>query len=129
MKKIVIVDDEVHIRSLLEQTIENLEYELDIEVDVKQAENGRVGFELISKEVPDLVFLDVMMPLLNGYDLCKMIREKDELQHVVIVMLTAKGQETDKEKGFEHGVNYFMTKPFDPDEVLELAGKILGKEE
>lgn len=129
MKKIVIVDDEVHIRSLLEQTMENLEYELDIEVEVKQAENGQVGLELITKEVPDLVFLDVMMPLMNGYDVCRMVRENNEFKEVVIVMLTAKGQETDKEKGFEHGVNYFMTKPFDPDEVLELAGKILGKEE
>lgn len=127
MKKIVIVDDEVHIRSLLEQTLENLEYDLDIELEIKQAENGHIGLELISADVPDIVFLDVMMPLLNGYDVCRMVRENEALKDVVIVMLTAKGQDTDKEKGFEQGADYFMTKPFDPDEVLELTGKILGK--
>ncbi|MCX7172960.1 MAG: response regulator [Proteobacteria bacterium] len=119
--KIAIVDDEVHIRALLEQTLEDLEGEPEI----LTASNGAEGLALIESERPQLVFLDVMMPLMNGYDVCAAVRKNPELAATTIVMLTAKGQESDRVHGLEVGVNYFMTKPFDPDEILDLARKIL----
>jgi DNA-binding response OmpR family regulator len=126
MKRILIVDDEVHIRSLLEQTLEDIEFLHNAEVEIHQASDGKNGLEMIASIRPDLVFLDVMMPEMNGYEVCKVVKSDSELQHTLIIMLTAKGQETDREKGVCNGADYFMTKPFDPDEVLELAGKLLG---
>ena len=120
--KIAIVDDEVHIRSLLEQTLEDLEGEPEILMAV----NGVEGLALIEREHPQLVFLDMMMPLMNGYDVCAAVRKNPALVDVVIVMLTAKGQESDRVRGLEVGAHRFVTKPFDPDEILDLAREILG---
>lgn len=119
--KVVIVDDEVHIRALLEQTLEDLEGEPEILI----AANGAEGLALIERERPQLVFLDVMMPLMNGYDVCTAVRSNPALAGTTIVMLTAKGQESDRVRGIEVGAHHFTTKPFDPDEILDLARTIL----
>jgi len=120
--KIAIVDDEVHIRSLLEQTLEDLEGDPEI----LTAANGVEGLALIERERPQLVFLDVMMPLMNGYEVCATVRRNPALTDVTIVMLTAKGQESDRVRGLEEGAHRFVTKPFDPDEILDLAREILA---
>lgn len=119
--KVVIVDDEVHIRALLEQTLEDLEGEPEILI----AANGAEGLALIEREQPQLVFLDVMMPLMNGYDVCSAVRSNPALTGTTIVMLTAKGQESDRVRGLEVGAHHFTTKPFDPDQILDLARAIL----
>jgi two-component system alkaline phosphatase synthesis response regulator PhoP len=125
-KKILIVDDEPHIRILLEQVLEELE---DEGVEILSASNGRDALKLIENEIPDLVFLDVMMPYMNGFEVCQSIKSNQNLKdRVYIIMLTAKGQEFDKKKGAEVGANIYMTKPFDPDEVLDKAAEILGIE-
>jgi two-component system, OmpR family, alkaline phosphatase synthesis response regulator PhoP len=124
-KKVLIVDDEPHIRTLLEQTLEELE---DYDVEIFTAANGKEGLETIQTERPDLVFLDVMMPEMNGYEVCQQVKSDDNLKDIYIIMLTAKGQEFDKEKGLQLGTNMYMTKPFDPDEVLEKAIEILNIE-
>ena len=80
---------------------------------------------LIERERPQLVFLDVMMPLMNGYEVCAAVRKNPDLADTTIVMLTAKGQEADRTRGLETGAHRFITKPFDPDEILELAREIL----
>lgn len=122
--KIAIVEDESHIRALLEQTLEDLEGDFEI----LTAANGADGLQLIQQEQPCLVFLDIMMPRLNGYDVCAAVRANPALAHTVIVMLTAKGQDADRVRGLEVGADYFVTKPFDPDEVLDLAREIVAKE-
>ncbi len=122
MVKIVIVDDEIHIRSLLQQTLEDL----DGEPDILTANNGAQGLALIEREHPRLVFLDVMMPLMNGYEVCASVRQNPALSDITVVMLTAKGQESDRVRGLDVGAHHFVTKPFDPDEVLELARSILS---
>ena len=119
--KIVIVDDEVHIRALLEQTLEDL----DGEPEIMTAPNGAEGLALIEREHPQLVFLDVMMPLMNGYEVCAAVRKNAALSATTIVMLTAKGQESDRTHGLDVGAHHFVTKPFDPDEILDLAREIL----
>ena len=123
MPKILIVDDEPHIRLLLEQTLEDLE---DEGVDLLIAENGEEALECIREEEPELVFLDVMMPKRNGFEVCNVVKNELAMVHVYVVMLTAKGQEFDKEKGQEVGADIYITKPFDPDEIVALARKVLG---
>lgn len=123
-KKILIVEDEIHIRSLLAQTLEELED--DHNVEILTAADGEEGLETIRSERPNLVFLDIMMPRLNGYEVCRTVKQDDELKDTLIVLLTAKGQEADRKKGLEIGAYDYMTKPFDPDEVLSLARELLG---
>lgn len=122
-KKILIVDDEPHIRLLLEQTLEELE---DDDVELLTACNGQEALEMIQAESPQLVFLDVMMPLLNGFDVCRTVKRELSLSEVYIIMLTAKGQEFDRQQGNEVGADLYMTKPFDPDEVVDKARQVLG---
>lgn len=122
-KKVLIVDDETHIRILLEQTLEELE---DEGVELLSAGDGETALGLIQEQQPDLVFLDVMMPKMNGFDVCYHVKKKLNLNEIYIIMLTAKGQEFDKKKGEEVGANLYMTKPFDPDDLLEKAMEILG---
>jgi DNA-binding response OmpR family regulator len=122
-KKILIVDDEPHIRLLLEQTLEDLE---DEGVELLTAENGEEALEAIETERPDLVFLDVMMPKMNGFDVCNAVKNELRIDGIYIIMLTAKGQEFDKQKGQQVGVDLYMTKPFDPDEVVEKSLEVLG---
>ncbi|GAB5552934.1 MAG: response regulator [Saprospiraceae bacterium] len=121
--KILIVDDEMHIRSLIEQTLEDLE---DEGVEILTAANGKAGLEMIRAERPRLVFLDVMMPQMNGFQVCHTVKKKWGLQDVYIVMLTAKGQEFDRQKGEEVGADIYLTKPFNPDALLDKARKIFG---
>jgi DNA-binding response OmpR family regulator len=122
-KKILIVDDEPHIRLLLEQTLEDLE---DEGVELLTAENGEEALEAIETERPDIVFLDVMMPKMNGFDVCNAVKNQLKIDSVYIIMLTAKGQEFDKQRGQQVGVDMYMTKPFDPDEVVQKALQVLG---
>jgi two-component system, OmpR family, alkaline phosphatase synthesis response regulator PhoP len=123
-KKVLIVDDEVHIRALLEQTLEDL---ADAGVELLIAQDGEEGLQYVQEEKPDLVFLDVMMPKLNGYQVCEHIKQDPELKDIYVIMLTAKGQAADKVRGQEVQANEYMTKPFDPDMILQRASEILGR--
>jgi len=124
-QKILIVDDEAHIRMLIEQTLEELE---DEGVEFLTAENGEIALEIIQKENPKLVFLDVMMPKMNGMEVCRRVKKELELTGVFIVLLTAKGQELDRQRGQEVGADVYMTKPFDPEVLLSKAKEVLGIE-
>jgi two-component system alkaline phosphatase synthesis response regulator PhoP len=120
---ILIVDDEAHLRMLIQQTLEELE---DEGVELLTAANGEEALEKIEAEKPQLVFLDVMMPKLSGFDVCQRVKKTLGLDDVYIVLLTAKGQEFDRQKGQEVGADVYMTKPFDPDALLEKAREVLG---
>jgi two-component system alkaline phosphatase synthesis response regulator PhoP len=122
-QKILIVDDEAHIRMLIEQTLEELE---DEGVEFLTAENGEIALEIIQRENPKLVFLDVMMPKMNGMEVCRRVKKELELKDVFIVLLTAKGQELDRLRGQEVGADVYMTKPFDPEVLLSKAKEVLG---
>jgi two-component system, OmpR family, alkaline phosphatase synthesis response regulator PhoP len=125
-KKLLIVDDESHIRTLLEQTLEELE---DEGVELLSAENGEQALEIIESENPQLVFLDVMMPKMNGMEVCRRVKKELSLNNVYIVLLTAKGQELDRQKGQEVGADVYMTKPFDPEMILNKAKEVFQIEE
>jgi two-component system alkaline phosphatase synthesis response regulator PhoP len=124
-KKILICDDEPHIRMLLEQTLEDLE---DEGVELLVASNGREGLDAILEHRPDIVFLDVMMPFLSGFEVCEKVKKEQGLTEIMIVLLTAKGQDADREKGLAAGADKYITKPFDPDDIYEIAAETLGIE-
>ena len=122
-RSVLIVDDEQHIRLLIEQTLEEL---LDEGVDLYTASDGDDALAAIDAQRPELVFLDVMMPKRSGLDVCRAVRGELGLADTYIVLLTAKGQATDREEGLAAGANQYLTKPFDPDELLALARTVLG---
>ena len=124
-QKLLIVDDEAHIRMLIEQTLEELE---DNDIEFLSADNGEKALEIISTEKPDLVFLDVMMPKMNGMEVCRRVKKELDLNDVYIILLTAKGQELDRQKGHEVGADLYMTKPFDPEVLLKKAKEVLSIE-
>lgn len=122
MPKVLIVDDEPHIRYLLELTLEELE---DDGVEVISADNGETALEIIRDEQPAIVFLDVMMPKMSGFDVCHTVKNELGLHEVYIVLLTAKGQEFDRQKGLDVGADIYLTKPFNPDDILAKAREVM----
>ena len=121
--KILIVDDEAFIRVLLQQTLEDLE---DMGVELLLAADGQEGLDIALSQKPAIVFLDVMMPKLSGYEVCRKLKATDA--DIYVILLTAKGQAMDKEEGTRVGANEYVTKPFDPDYILERAAAVLGIE-
>ncbi|HYL77186.1 MAG TPA: response regulator [Bryobacteraceae bacterium] len=122
-RKILIADDEPHLRRLIHQALEDLE---DVGVELLTASDGAEALEIISAEMPDLVFLDVMMPQKSGFDVCSVVKSSAVTKSIYVVLLTAKGQEFDRQRGLEVGADFYMTKPFDPDALLEKARQVLG---
>ncbi len=121
-KRILIVDDDAHIRLLLRRTLEELELE---GVLIDAAEDGVEGLEKARALKPDLIFLDVMMPRMNGMDVCKHIRKDPELVGCHVIILTARGQ-TMPPLDLAHGPHEFLTKPFDPDHIISRAAEVLA---
>jgi two-component system, OmpR family, alkaline phosphatase synthesis response regulator PhoP len=122
--KILIADDEALIRLLIEETLEDFEEQ---GLEILTAENGEKALQIVQAEQPDLVFLDVMMPKMNGFEFCQMIKENPTLARTFVVLLTAKGQEADQIRGKQAGADEYMTKPFDPDILLNLVEKVLAR--
>ena len=122
-RSVLIVDDEQHIRLLIEQALEEL---ADDGVDLLTAADGEEALEVVRAQHPDLVFLDVMMPKRNGFDVCRAIKTELGLPDTFVVMLTARGQSYDRKAGSDAGADLYLTKPFDPDVLLGHAREALG---
>jgi len=123
MPTVLIVDDEQHIRLLIEQTLEELE---DEGIQLLTAADGEEALDVVEIHRPELVFLDVMMPKKNGFEVCEAIKHERGLASTKVVLLTAKGQAVDREAGLAAGADRYVTKPFDPDELLATARELLG---
>jgi DNA-binding response OmpR family regulator len=108
---------------LLEQTLEDFE---DVGVEVLSVGSGIQAWEIIQAKQPDLIILDVMMPELSGYEVCKRVKDEPSLSHAYVMMLTAKGQAKDHERGLEVGANEYITKPFNPRLLARRIASILG---
>jgi DNA-binding response OmpR family regulator len=119
-RKILVVDDEPFICRSLSFVLRKGDYE------VIEARNGEEAIAAIRKHKPDLVFLDVMMPKVNGFEVTERVRSDPDLAGVKIILLTAKGQESDRKVGAAAGANDYMTKPFSPTKILERAREVLG---
>ena len=116
-KRILIADDEPNIVAALEFLLQQRGYEVLI------AKNGEEALGLIGSANPDMVLLDVMMPLKSGYEVCRSIRERADWRHIKVIMLSAKGREAEVNKGMSLGADLYVTKPFS---TRELMGKIKG---
>ncbi|MBQ6820123.1 MAG: response regulator transcription factor [Clostridium sp.] len=120
-KKILVVDDEDHIVELISYNLINSGYE------VITANNGVDAVKLAKEEKPNLILLDLMIPILDGYDVCKAIRRDTHTKDISIIMLTAKGEELDKILGLELGADDYITKPFSIRELMARIKAILRR--
>lgn len=120
MPKILIADDEPSLRLLVKATLNaNKSFELI------EASDGNEALEKTKTEKPDLILLDVMMPGLSGFEVCERIKNDPATKDITIIMLTAKGQQSDKDWAISVGTDYFLTKPFSPIELFNLIERVL----
>ncbi len=120
-KKILIADDNENIRDALTYLLEDEGYQLRL------AKDGAEAIIITREFRPDVLFLDIMMPEINGYDVCRTIKSDPVLKDTYIIMLTAKGQVAEQEKGRQVGADEYIVKPFSPMEILTKIKKILDK--
>ena len=118
-KKVLIADDEPNIVAAVEFLLQRNGYEVHV------ARNGDEALKLVEASNPDLVLLDVMMPVRSGYEVCKRIRENDAWRHIKIIMLSAKGRDAEVTKGLALGADDYVTKPFSTRDLLNRIGKLL----
>ena len=119
-KIILVVEDQADIRQLIRMTLEFGPYE------VHEAENGESGWRMVQALGPDLVLLDVTMPgSLDGYQVCQKVKVERSLQHIPVVMLTARGQQAGLAMGRQPGANAYLAKPFSPLELIDTVDKLL----
>ncbi len=119
MRKVLIIEDD---RTIVEALADTFRFH---DFEVATAANGKDGYRLFARRKPDLIILDIMLPGLDGYDICKKIRKQD--QHIPIIMLTAKSQESDKLLGFELGADDYVTKPFSVKELVARVKAVLKR--
>ena len=119
-KKILLVDDEPHIVIMVENRIKQAGYE------IITASDGQQGLEKARKEKPDLIILDVMLPKLDGYKVCRMLKFDEKYKHIPIIMFTARAQEADRKMGEEVGADGYITKPFEPQVLLAKIKELLA---
>jgi CheY-like chemotaxis protein len=122
--KVLIADDESSLRTLLKAIIEsNPRYLLD------EAEDGLQTMEKVRSNKPDVLILDIMMPGLSGFEVCEKIKKDPDLRDITVLILTAKGQKTDRDWALSIGADYFLSKPFSPLELLDLLEKVSNPQE
>jgi len=120
-KRILIVDDEPDLLEMVQINLEMEGYECLVAYD------GFRGFERARKEKPDLIILDVMLPGMNGYKVCRLLKFDEKYKYIPIIMLTAEAHEKDRQTGQETGVDLYMTKPFSADKLLAKVKEYLGE--
>jgi len=121
-KKILIVDNERHIRILMIQALRKLH---EAGVSLSSAEDGFEALKLIDAEHPDLIFLDLMMPGLHGFDTCRLIKSDPANRNTHVIIVTARTQSVDRQMGSVSGADEYIVKPFDPMYIAERARQIL----
>lgn len=119
--KILVVDDEIHIRTLLKITLEMVGYEVDMAAD------GQEALEIIGVQIPDLILLDIKMPILNGWQVCERVKTDEKTKHVPIIMVTAFGHKEARQRSLDLGADEFIPKPFETPVILETIKKLLDR--
>ena len=118
--KILVVDDEVNITQILEFSIGAEGFE------VISAQNGEEAIEKARREQPDLIILDIMMPKIDGYEACRILKANPLTKNIPVVLLTAKGRDIDKRLGMEVGATDYIVKPFSPNKLVERIHQLLS---
>jgi DNA-binding response OmpR family regulator len=119
-RTVLVVDDEPFICRSLTFVLRKADY------NVVEARNGEEAIAAIRQHRPDLVFMDVMMPKVSGFEVCTQVKQDPDLKQTRIVLLTAKGQSSDRDLGIQAGADDYLTKPFSPTKILERARELLG---
>ena len=119
--RVLVVDDEIYIVHILDFSLGMEGYEVVTALD------GEAALEKIRTEKPDLIVLDIMMPKLDGYEVCKSIKSNAATQHIPVILLSAKGRNVDQKMGFDVGADDYITKPFSPRKLVERINAILGQ--
>lgn len=123
MNKILIVDDEPNNQLLLQEILEDFEED---GTQVLYAADGAEALDIIQSEKPDLVFLDIMLPEMDGFDVCHTVKYKLGLENIFIAILTAKSQDVDKKKAMDVKADMYITKPFKKSVVVDVVNKVLS---
>ena len=121
-RPILVIDDEPYILRALSYLLAREGYK------VETASNGEEGLQRVRELRPPLVFLDIMMPRMNGYEVCEQIKQDPTLASTYVIMLSAKGQQVDRERGLLGGADEYMTKPFSPREIVKRLAEIFNLE-
>ena len=121
--KILIIEDDRDIVEMLEYNLKEAGYE------TFSASNGEDGIALVRKGRPNLIILDIMLPMIGGFEVCKILKNDDMMAHIPVIILSAKSQETDKVVGLELGADDYITKPFSPRELIARIRAILRREQ
>ena len=119
--KILVVDDEIYIVHILDFSLGMEGYQVITALDGEQA------LEKARAELPDLIVLDIMMPKLDGYETCKVLKSEEATKNIPVILLSAKGRNVDQKVGFEVGADDYITKPFSPRKLVERINAILGQ--
>jgi DNA-binding response OmpR family regulator len=120
-KRVLIADDEPNIVASLEFLMEQAGFE------VRVAPNGGAAWSAIESFAPDLVLLDVMMPVRSGYEICERLKSDPDRRHIKVIMLSAKGRDVEVKKGLELGADEYVTKPFSTRELVARVRELLGE--
>jgi len=118
---LLIIEDDKDIVEMLDYNLKEEGYE------TISALNGEQGISLAGKERPDLIILDIMLPIMDGFEVCRTLKNDDRVAHIPIIILSAKSQETDKVVGLELGADDYITKPFSPRELIARTRAILRR--
>ncbi|MEL6309300.1 MAG: response regulator [Chloroflexota bacterium] len=120
MAHILIAEDERDIRELIKFTLTFAGHQ------ITEAANGEEAVEKAKEVIPDLIMTDVRMPKMTGYQACKAIKENESTAHIPVVILSAKGQDEEKEQGIEAGADEYITKPFETEQLIKRVAEILA---
>ena len=119
--RILVVDDEIYIVHILDFSLGMEGYEVTTALD------GEAALERVAEQKPDLIVLDIMMPKLDGYETCKILKAESGTKDIPVILLSAKGRNVDQKIGFEVGADDYITKPFSPRKLVERINAILGQ--
>jgi len=119
--RILVVDDEIYIVHILDFSLGMEGYEVLTALDGEQA------LERVRSDKPDLIVLDIMMPKLDGYEVCRAVKSNPETRNIPVILLSAKGRNVDQKMGFDVGADDYITKPFSPRKLVERINAILGQ--
>jgi len=122
-KRILVVDDEIYIVHILEFSLTMEGY------SVLTASDGEEALKLIDSERPDLIVLDIMMPKIDGYEVCRRLRQDEQFTDLPVILLSAKGRPIDREAGLQAGANDYITKPFSPRKLLGKISELLERKQ
>jgi two-component system phosphate regulon response regulator PhoB len=120
MRKLLMADDESGVRSLVKMTLESDAYE------IIEASDGEEALRLAREHRPDLMLLDVSMPGMTGFDVCRSLKDDPETEGIKVIMLTARAQQMDMEEGQKAGADDYFTKPFSPVALLKKVDEVFG---